>query len=288
MIKITDDKKEKSQSWEASNNDDGGGSNGCHSYTINGFGKDELDCRLNFKLEVNSLLKKLNDIQSKNNKRIREISPQRSERGNSWDIIRWNEVEDKEIAKHDNELLNRTIACGFPRNRSLTNADPFHIGVDIGDGSSYSSTTTIEGSLLAKESLPKVRYGKLGYVVEENSSKSTDENQLNNMCKVENKETRIEDNVLRFRAITKSMNDLYEAKNKDYGDSFNKTLHEFGLVASAVKLVDKIRRFKNLMKADAKVKDESIEDTLIDLANYSVMTLLFLNEKKSNKLDGKL
>jgi len=282
MIKITDDKKEKSQSWEASNNDDGGGSNGCHSYTINGYGQDELDCRLNFKLEVNSLLKKLNNIQSKNNMRIREISPQRSERGYSWDIIckGWNELEDKEIAKHDNERLNRIIACGNPCNRSLINEDAFNISADKGDGATYSSTTPIEGSLLVKGSLPKVRYGKLGYVVEENSSKSTDENQLNNMCKVEKKETRIEDNVLRFRAITKSMNELYEAKNKDYGDSFSKTMDEFGIVSAAIRLEDKLGRFKRLMKSESKVKDESIEDTLIDLANYSVMTLLYINGKK--------
>ena len=42
-----------------------------------------------------------------------------------------------------------------------------------------------------------------------------------------------------------------------------------------IRLSDKLNRFKKLSKnGDAKVADESIRDTLIDLANYALMTIL--------------
>lgn len=77
-----------------------------------------------------------------------------------------------------------------------------------------------------------------------------------------------------FEDITKKMVALYNAKNKDYGNSFNQTLNEFGLVAGIVRLNDKLNRIKTLYKQEALV-DESIDDTLIDLANYSIMCLLW-------------
>ena len=77
-----------------------------------------------------------------------------------------------------------------------------------------------------------------------------------------------------FEDITKKMTALYNAKNKDYGNSFDQTLNEFGLVAGIVRLNDKLNRIKTLYKQEALV-DESIDDTLIDLANYSIMCLLW-------------
>ena len=81
----------------------------------------------------------------------------------------------------------------------------------------------------------------------------------------------------RFREITESMADLYERKNKDYGDSFNNSLDEFGVIAGVVRLSDKMSRIKALTKnGEQLVLDESIKDTLQDLANYSIMTLMWL------------
>lgn len=65
---------------------------------------------------------------------------------------------------------------------------------------------------------------------------------------------------------------LYNAKNADYGNSFEQSLDEFGDIASVVQLSHKINRLKQLIKAKAQV-GESIDDTLIDLANYAVMHL---------------
>ena len=83
-----------------------------------------------------------------------------------------------------------------------------------------------------------------------------------------------------FEKILQKMLETYKAKNADYGNSFDKTLNEFGLVAATVRLSDKMDRIKRLTKNEAKVLDESIEDTLLDLANYSVMALVWLKNKE--------
>ena len=76
------------------------------------------------------------------------------------------------------------------------------------------------------------------------------------------------------------MANLYEKKNADYGNSFDKSCNEFGITAALVRMNDKFNRIKSLTKNDNLVKDESIEDTLIDLANYSIMTLIWYKNNK--------
>lgn len=79
--------------------------------------------------------------------------------------------------------------------------------------------------------------------------------------------------------ICDSLNDLYKKKNQDYGDSFGKSYKEYGLTMSCIRLEDKLNRLKSLNKnGNAQVKDESIQDTLMDLANYSIMTLIELTK----------
>lgn len=85
--------------------------------------------------------------------------------------------------------------------------------------------------------------------------------------------------MIAFEDLTKEMNQLYERKNRDYGNSFDKTLDEFGVVAGLIRMNDKMNRIKSIYNKDTNVKDESLEDTLIDLANYAVMTLKWLNNK---------
>ena len=79
-------------------------------------------------------------------------------------------------------------------------------------------------------------------------------------------------------AILNEIRQLHNCKNADYGDSFDKTLDEFGLVASATRMSDKFNRFKSLIKNPAQVSDEKIEDTLIDLASYAIMTIKWIRQ----------
>lgn len=94
------------------------------------------------------------------------------------------------------------------------------------------------------------------------------------------------DKVDKLELIFRESLDTYKAKNADYGDSFSKSYQEFGLTAPIVRMSDKLERLKSLSKAEARVKDESIKDTLIDLGNYAFMTALELEEESlesSNK-----
>lgn len=91
---------------------------------------------------------------------------------------------------------------------------------------------------------------------------------------------KLNDSVEQFMDITANMAKTYAAKNHDYGNSFEESLDEFGLVASVVRLGDKMNRIKSLIKKEARVKDESIKDTLLDLANYAIMTVMWLDGEK--------
>ena len=81
----------------------------------------------------------------------------------------------------------------------------------------------------------------------------------------------------KHKLICEKLNKLYEAKNADYGDSFGKSYMEYGLTMPCIRLEDKLNRLKSLnFSRTIKVKNESIEDTLMDLANYAIMTLIEL------------
>lgn len=81
--------------------------------------------------------------------------------------------------------------------------------------------------------------------------------------------------VQMHREICEEINDLYARKNHDYGDSFHQTFVEEGMAMARIRLGDKFNRFKTLSRSrEQKVDDESIRDTLIDLANYAIMTVL--------------
>lgn len=88
------------------------------------------------------------------------------------------------------------------------------------------------------------------------------------------------DKVNMHKQICDELTDTYARKNQDYGNSFSEQFEEYGLKSSAIRLDDKIRRFKQIIEnpEDIQVKSESIEDTLLDLANYSIMTVMELRK----------
>ena len=81
--------------------------------------------------------------------------------------------------------------------------------------------------------------------------------------------------VEKHKALCLEMNDLYARKNADYGDSFHISFEEEGMAMVRIRLGDKLNRFKALSRGNEQmVKDESIRDTLMDLANYALMAVL--------------
>jgi DNA primase large subunit len=89
-----------------------------------------------------------------------------------------------------------------------------------------------------------------------------------------------------FEQIVDEMKDLYRRKNSDYGDSFKKTHEEYGIIAFLVRAQDKINRLNSIRKkkGEVLVKDESVIDTLRDLANYSIMTIIEIKEEENAPL----
>jgi hypothetical protein len=85
-----------------------------------------------------------------------------------------------------------------------------------------------------------------------------------------------------FEQLANQLIDTQKRKNADYGSSFDQTLNEFGLVASATRMSDKFNRFKSLMRcgSTARVEDEKIEDTLMDLAAYALMTVEWIKKNQ--------
>lgn len=83
-----------------------------------------------------------------------------------------------------------------------------------------------------------------------------------------------------FKNICEEMLTTFERKNHDYGDSFSQTVDKFGLIASGVRMHDKLERFVNLAQKDVDMKvDESMRDTLLDLANYAIMTVMYIDDE---------
>lgn len=79
------------------------------------------------------------------------------------------------------------------------------------------------------------------------------------------------------------MLELHAKKNKDYGKSFDESLDQFGLTSYVIRAQDKLRRVDTLSRAmDTKplVEDESVRDSLLDLANYSIMAAMWLELQK--------
>jgi len=80
--------------------------------------------------------------------------------------------------------------------------------------------------------------------------------------------------------ICKTLSETYKAKNADYGDSFAHLRNRLPN-AILVRLFDKYLRLETLLQgAEAQVKDESIEDTLLDMANYCIMEVIERRAKK--------
>ena len=90
-----------------------------------------------------------------------------------------------------------------------------------------------------------------------------------------------------FEDVTIALRNLYDAKNWDYGDSFGRSFQEWGMPMACIRLTDKLNRLCALTKSgEQRVQDERIEDTLRDLANYSIMTLIEIERRKREQDEG--
>lgn len=76
--------------------------------------------------------------------------------------------------------------------------------------------------------------------------------------------------------------EILQEKNDAYGDSFTKSVDEDGLLVLKIRLGDKFNRISSLIKkGEFKENDESLEDTLLDMAGYSILGLKYLKEHEN-------
>lgn len=83
-----------------------------------------------------------------------------------------------------------------------------------------------------------------------------------------------------YQYILNNLQETYKNKNNDYGNSVADTYEKFGDISFLVRITDKYNRLLTLCNSNAPeqmVKDEKIDDTILDLANYC---LLWLVEKE--------
>ena len=88
------------------------------------------------------------------------------------------------------------------------------------------------------------------------------------------------EDVDRFKEITDKMFETFKAKNHDYGYSFHKLFEECGMTYAYGHMAEKLERVKSLMKDEAKVNGEGMKDSLLDLANYAILTIMELDKTR--------
>ena len=86
-----------------------------------------------------------------------------------------------------------------------------------------------------------------------------------------------------FEALTIYISTLYSRKAHDYGDSFGNQWQKFGILSAVIRMSDKLNRVKTLMQDERQVDDESMRDTLLDLASYAIMSVI---ELENDQADG--
>lgn len=91
------------------------------------------------------------------------------------------------------------------------------------------------------------------------------------------------DNGVDHRSITMALENMYNKKNEDYGNSFEKSLDKRGLVVAIMRMEEKLERADKLNETGKTlVEDESLVDSIMDLANYAIMTAMWV-EKTGGK-----
>lgn len=97
-------------------------------------------------------------------------------------------------------------------------------------------------------------------------------------------EVNMDQQVQLHKKICGELTTLFERKNHDYGDSFHQTFAEEGWPMVRIRLSDKLHRFKALTRGDSQqVQDESLRDTLLDLANYAILAVMEMDRRERDE-----
>lgn len=89
----------------------------------------------------------------------------------------------------------------------------------------------------------------------------------------------MEDKINLHQELLDYIHNLYVTKNADYGDSVHDTYEKYGLTSFLVRIEDKLNRARTISKKEALVKDEKLEDTLLDMANYAILAVIEMRQE---------
>lgn len=84
-------------------------------------------------------------------------------------------------------------------------------------------------------------------------------------------------NFEEHKNICNELFEIYKYKNIRYGDSFTETLDKYGNISALTRISDKFKRIEHNILTDID-DNEKLEDNLMDMANYCIMTLIYLRE----------
>lgn len=83
-----------------------------------------------------------------------------------------------------------------------------------------------------------------------------------------------------FKSICDDMLETYKKKNSDYGNSFSKLFEKYGITYPIIHMEEKLNRIEALQKKENEVQGETYIDSLKDLANYAILTLIEIEFSK--------
>ena len=97
------------------------------------------------------------------------------------------------------------------------------------------------------------------------------------------------DLVEKHLILCNQLNSIYEQKNNAYGNSFGETFEKLGIISAITRISDKYNRLINLAThPEINKGDEAIEDTLLDMANYCLMTYMELQKENNGEVNGEV
>ena len=82
--------------------------------------------------------------------------------------------------------------------------------------------------------------------------------------------------IYEHKKICDELNETYKKKNADYGDSVGELYNKLGDITILTRISDKYNRLMNLLDPnnDREVNYESVDDTILDMANYCIIWLM--------------
>ena len=88
----------------------------------------------------------------------------------------------------------------------------------------------------------------------------------------------------KHKELCNYIHDLYVQKNNAYGNSFHELYKDLGVISAVTQITHKYNRLKTLaknyyMNNNIDDNNESIIDTLLDMANYCIMTAIEITQE---------